>query len=64
MPPSILYSYAPVGTVTTIVPVAKAQVGSMVVLAVAAAGAVGCTLMIAAPDAGEVHPDASVTVNV
>ena len=64
MPPSILYSYAPVGAVTTIVPVANAQVGSMVVLAVAAAGAVGCTLMIADPDAGEVHPDASVTVNV
>ena len=41
-PPSILYSYAPVGAVTTIVPVARAHVGSMVVLAVAATGGEGC----------------------
>ncbi len=42
----MLYSTAPVGAVTTIVPVAKAQVGCMVVLAVAAAGGVGWALTV------------------
>ncbi len=42
----MLYSTAPVGAVTTTVPVAKAQVGCMVVLAVAAAGAVGWALTV------------------
>ena len=41
MPASILYSYAPSGAVTSIVPVPSAQVGCIVVLAVAGAGAVG-----------------------
>ena len=40
-----MYSYAPSGAVTTIVPVATAQVGC-VVFTVAAAGADGCALIV------------------
>ena len=59
-PPLMLYSYAPRGPVTAIVPVATAQVGC-VVLTVGAAGAVGCELITILADAGEVHPEAFVT---
>jgi hypothetical protein len=58
-----LYSYAPVGAVTTIVPVAKAQVGCVVVTA-AATGADGCAAIVTLFDAAEMHPSALVTVKV
>ena len=45
-PPSMLYSYAPIGAVITIVPVEVEQVGCMVVLAVAAAGGDGCAFTV------------------
>ena len=41
-----MYSYAPSGAVTTIVPVEVEQVGCMVVLAVAAAGGDGCAFTV------------------
>ena len=45
--PSILYSKpAPVGELTTIVPVGTAQVGCTVTLATGAAGAVGTALIV------------------
>ena len=50
--PSMLYSYAPSGAVTTMVPVGTAQVGWIVTLAVGAAGAPsdGITVSIVAGD--------------
>ena len=50
--PSMLYSYDPVGAVTTIVPVGIAQVGCTVTLAVGAAGAprLGITTSVVAGD--------------
>jgi len=42
--------------------VANAQVGCSVVLAIGADGAVGNALITTLADAGEVHPDAFVTV--
>jgi hypothetical protein len=62
-PPSMLYSKAPSGEVTTIVAVVTIQVGC-VVLRVAEAGGEGCALMITLAEAGDVHPDPLVTVKL
>jgi hypothetical protein len=45
-------------------PVATAQVGWVIVPTVGAVGIDGCGLITTLPDAGEVHPEASVTVKV
>ena len=43
-------------------PVAKAQLGWIIVPTVGAVGVVGCTLMTTFAEAGEIHPEALVTV--
>jgi hypothetical protein len=45
-------------------PVAKAQVGCVIKSTVGADGVTGCALMTTLAEAGEIHPDAFVTVNV
>ena len=45
-------------------PVATRQVGWVMVPTIGAAGVAGCTLITTAVDAGEVHPEALVTVKL
>ena len=46
----------------TTLPVARAQVGCAIVPTVGAVGIAGCALITTLDDAGEIHPEALVTV--
>ena len=48
----------------SMLPVATEQVGWVMVPTIGAAGVAGCTLITTAVDAGEVHPEALVTVKL
>ena len=48
----------------TTLPVARAQVGCVIVPTIGAVGVAGCVLITTLADAGEIHPEALVTVKV
>ena len=63
--PSILYSkLAPIGELTSIVPVIAAQVGCWVTEAIGANGAPGTASIRTLADANDVHPSELVTVKL
>jgi hypothetical protein len=67
VPPGVLVNVqVPVAgnPLKTALPVATVQVGCVIVPTVGAVGVDGCILITTLPDAGEVHPEALVTVKV